>query len=112
MQLWHVTTASAATSILRGGFEPRIGPRSGELGEERPATYFFNSFDDLDAAMYNWLSEAFEDIEEPLIVFVVAVPSELVHIDPVAGFEAVVGVPVPASAIVRTYDIDTGDDFP
>lgn len=111
MQLLHVTTASAAESILRDGFEPRIGLRSAELGETRAATYFFNSLDDLAEAANNWLSEAFEHVEEPLIVFVVAVPSELAHIDPVASFEAVVQVPVPASAIVGAYDIDTGEDF-
>lgn len=43
IELLHVTAASAAESILRFGFEPRIGPRSTELGEAVSATVFFNT---------------------------------------------------------------------
>jgi hypothetical protein len=111
MELFHVTDASAAESILRDGFEPRIGPRSTELVETVPATYFFPSEADLIAASWNWLSEAFEDVVEPVIVLVVAVQPDLVHIDPAVGFEVVVKVPVPASAIVRAYDFDSGRMF-
>jgi hypothetical protein len=42
---------------------------------------------------------------------VVAVQPDLVHIDPAVGFEVVVKVPVPASAIVRAYDFDSGRMF-
>lgn len=109
MQLYHVTTESAARSILREGFRPSVGPRAASI-ETAPATYFFNTEEDLESAAWNWISEAFEDTEEPLIVLVVAVPSELVSIDPAAAFEAVVAVPIPPAAIVRAYDIDSRED--
>lgn len=109
MQIFHVTTESAARAILREGFRPTVGPRSAKL-ETAPATYFFNTEEDLDSAAWNWLSEAFEDTEGPMIVLVVAVPSELVHIDPAAAFEATVAVPIPPAAIVRAYDIDSRKD--
>lgn len=111
MELFHVTDASAAESILRGGFEPRIGRRSRELSETDPATYFFSSEADLIAASWNWLSEAFEDVEESVVVLVAMVPPEWVHVDSTAGFEAVVKVPVPLSAIVRAYELDSGRAF-
>lgn len=110
LELLHVTTASAAESIRRSGFQPTIGPRSAELGETTPATYFFTSAEALAAASYNWLSEAFEDVDEPLVVLVVSVPAGSVRIDPRAGFEARAVAPVPAASIIRGYDIDTGRD--
>ena len=109
MPIYHVTTETAARAILRDGFRPTIGPRAAAL-ETAPATYFFNTEADLESASWNWLSEAFEDVDEPLIVLVVAVPSELVHIDPAAGYEATVKVPIPPEAVVRAYDIDTRED--
>lgn len=108
MQLLHVTTASAANSILTHGLRPAIGPRSAQLGEAVPAIYFFTSESALKAASDNWLSEAFEDVEEPLVVLVVDVSAQAVQVDPIAAFEAVVSVPVAAAAVVRAYDIDTG----
>lgn len=111
VKLFHVTGASAAESILRGGFLPNIGRRSCELGETEPATYFFSSEADLVAASWNWLSEAFEDVEEPMIVLVAMVPAEWAHIDPAASFEAKVKVPVPVTAIVQAYELDSGRAF-
>lgn len=111
MELFHVTGANAAESILREGFRPHIGRRSSELGETDPGTYFFPSEADLTAASWNWLSEAFEDVEEPLIVLVALVPSRWVHVDPAASFEAVVKVPVPATAITKAYELDSGNAF-
>lgn len=108
MQLLHVTTATAAESILTQGLRPSIGPRSSQLGETVPAIYFFTSESALKAASDNWLSEVFEDVEEPLVVLVVDVSAQAVHVDPAAAFEAVVMVPVAAAAVVRAYDIDTG----
>lgn len=109
IELFHVTTLSAAESIWRNGFQPGIGPRSTDLGETTAATYFFTSAAALDAASFNWLSEAFEDESEPVVVLVVSVPTGSVHIDPRSGFEAVALSAVPASAIVRAYNIDTGE---
>lgn len=111
MQLLHVTTESAARSILREGLRPAIGPRAADSGESEPAVYFFNSPADLEAAAWNWLSEAFENVDEPLIVLVVAVPSDLVQINASAAWEATVTCSVPAMAIVRAYNIDTGEPF-
>lgn len=112
MQLLHVTTASAAESIRSHGLRPSIGPRSAQLGETVPAIYFFTSESALISACDNWLSEAFEDVEESLVVLVVDVSAQVVRIDPTAAFEAVVTVPVAAAAVVRAYDIDTGAAFP
>ncbi len=108
MQLLHVTTSSALESIRSHGLQPAIGPRSAAFGETVPSIYFFTSGSALRAANDNWLSEAFEDVEEPLVVLVVDVSAQAVHIDPAAAFEASVTVPVAAAAVVRAYDIDTG----
>lgn len=108
MQLLHVTTASAAASIGSHGLLPSIGPRSAQLGETVPAIYFFTSESALKTASDNWLSEAFEDVDEPLVVLVVDVSAQVVRIDPTTAFEAVVTVPVAAAAVVRAYDIDAG----
>lgn len=112
MLLFHVTTATAAESIREHGLRPAIGPRASQLGETVPAIYFFTSESALQAASDNWLSEAFEDVEEPLVVLVVDVSAQVVRIDPAAAFEAAVTVPVAAAAVVRAYDIDTGAAFP
>lgn len=108
LEVFHVTTRKAAESILRSGFEPRIGPRSQWLGEKVRATYFFTSKEDLDFAANNWLSEAFEDVDDQLIVIIVAVRPGMLYVDPTVGFEAVAWTPVPAAAILRAYDLDSG----
>ncbi|KAA8966039.1 hypothetical protein [Mycobacterium sp.] len=111
MELLHVTTLSAMAVILREGFVPRIGPRSIDIGEQYPATFFFTSREALDSASWNWLSEAFEDTVEDLVVIVVELDPAMVHIATGTEFEARVLIPVPASAIVRAYDIDTNAEL-
>ena len=49
-----------------------------------------------------------EDIPGALVVIVAAVRPELLCADPAVGFEVVARTPVPASAIMRAYDIDSG----
>ncbi|ORW08088.1 hypothetical protein [Mycolicibacter longobardus] len=77
--------------------------------ETEPATYFFTDEQALSDACWNWLSEAFEHVDEDLIVLVADVDEEMVHVDLRIGFEAVVFEAVPPSAITRAYDLDTGE---
>lgn len=58
---YHVTTLDSLDAIRSSGLEPRIGPRSEELGEPEPAIYLFPSLEDVETALSNWLGEWFED---------------------------------------------------
>ena len=66
---YHVTDINNLNSILSNGLEPKIGERSGELNcDGKPLeivkrVYMFPDKDSLENALYNWLGEAFEEIE-------------------------------------------------
>ncbi len=66
---YHVTPASNMKSILSQGFIPSIGERSENLGETEKAAYFFHSLEECDNALWNWLGEEFEDVDEDLVIF-------------------------------------------
>jgi len=66
---YHVTLASNMKSILSQGFIPSIGERSKNLGETEKAVYFFHSLEECDNALWNWLGEELEDVDEDLVIF-------------------------------------------
>ena len=78
---YHVTLESNLKSILSQGFIPSIGERSEKLGENEKAVYFFNSLQECDNALWNWLGEEFEDIEEDLIIIEVDIDKKWIQFD-------------------------------
>jgi hypothetical protein len=57
----HVTPLDNLYSILSKGLEPKIGTRSQKIEEKTPAIYLFNSLDDCNNALMNWLGEEFDE---------------------------------------------------
>lgn len=70
---FHVTLKSNIESILKSGLVPQIGERSEILGELEPAVYLFRTFEECDNALWNWLGEEFEDLDEDLLILEVDV---------------------------------------
>jgi hypothetical protein len=56
---WHVTPAGNVRGILKNGLQPRIGPRSKSVGEDRPLIYVFSSERELESAIRGWLGVAY-----------------------------------------------------
>lgn len=69
MIAYHVTLTANVDSILKQGLVPKVGERSGLLGEPHPAIYLFHSLEDLDTALGQWLGDELED-EDIRILFV------------------------------------------
>ena len=78
---YHVTLESNLKSILSLGLIPSIGERSENLGETEKAVYFFNSLQECDNALWNWLGEEFEDIEEDLVIIEVNIDEKWIELD-------------------------------
>jgi hypothetical protein len=78
---YHVTPKSNLKSILKNGFVPAIGERSEILGEVERAVYFFCSLEECDNALWNWLGEEFEDLDEDLIIIEVDIDKEWIQYD-------------------------------
>ena len=74
MKAFHITPISNLKSILKNGIQPKIGERSSQLTSEgmplesKPRVYLFPSKEDCDTALYQWLGEEFEDLEEDLVI--------------------------------------------
>ena len=73
LSAFHVTPAENLPSIMRNGLEPRIGPRSEDLGEKYKAIYLFPNVEAMENALANCMAEAFDD--ETLAVIHVSLPS-------------------------------------
>lgn len=99
---FHVTTEQACDAILHEGIEPRIGPRSAELGESQPQIYLFKTREDVENALSNWLGESFEEDEALMILEVdlagIAVTAESDQ------FELIVSQRIEPEKIVAVYD--------
>jgi hypothetical protein len=61
LTLYHVTELDALPGILIHGLQPRLGPRSTEAGEPRPAVFCFTSWEACEQGLSGWLGEAFEN---------------------------------------------------
>lgn len=107
-RVWHVTPIENLETIISDGLKPAIGPRSAELGETVEAIYCFDSPDDLDNAMSNWLGEAFEE-DQVLVLLELDVPEDALAGEG-AGFEVVIRSPIPVGNIrILSHDIDGFD---
>lgn len=60
---YHVTSRKNLESIMKIGLEPRIPEDYGENGDIK-GVYLFKTLDDTKNALYNWLGQRIEDIEE------------------------------------------------
>jgi hypothetical protein len=60
---YHVTSRRNLKSIMRKGLEPRIPEDYGVNGDVK-GVYLFKTLDDTKNALYNWLGERIEEIEE------------------------------------------------
>lgn len=70
LSAFHVTPAENLPSIMRNGLEPRIGPRSEDLGEKYKAIYLFPNVEAMEYALGNWMAKAFDDDETLAVIHV------------------------------------------
>jgi hypothetical protein len=105
--LFHITPIKNLKPIfgrdgLPGeGLVPKLGQRSREALEPRPATYFFPTADDVASACSGWLADCFSE-EARLVLIGVLLPDETgIHSD--VGYERHVYDPIPASALTLLH---------
>lgn len=60
---YHVTSKKNLPSILENGLETRIPEDYGDSGDIE-GVYLFKKLDDVENALYNWLGERIDDVEE------------------------------------------------
>jgi hypothetical protein len=60
---YHVTSRNNLKSIMKTGLEPRIPEDYANTGDVK-GVYLFKTLDDTKNALYNWLGERIDDIEE------------------------------------------------
>ncbi|GCD60205.1 hypothetical protein WSS15_20970 [Acetobacter pasteurianus] len=120
LSAFHVTPAENLPSIMRNGLEPRIGPRSEDLGEKYKAIYLFPNVEAMENALGNWMAEAFDD-DETLAVIHVSLPSGTFQHN--TGYEIEVTARIPPDRIeiicendalldremLKKYDIENGN---
>lgn len=68
MNFYHVTEKNNLDSIMNHGLQPRVGPRSEELGEKEAAVYLFPDLESVENALMNWLGAEFDDDSELVIL--------------------------------------------
>jgi hypothetical protein len=62
---YHVTRLKNLNSIKKKGLEPRI-PKDYGINGDVEAVYLFKTIEDTQNALYNWLGERIEELEEEL----------------------------------------------
>ena len=60
---YHVTSKRNLKSIKKNGLEPRVPEDYGTSGDIA-GVYIFKTYEDMENALYNWLGERIEEIEE------------------------------------------------
>lgn len=107
-RVWHVTPVENLESIISDGLKPAIGPRSAELGEKVEAIYCFDSPEDLENALSNWMGDVFDE-DQVLALLELDVPENALAGEG-AGFEVVICSPIPVGNIrILSHDIDSFD---
>ena len=97
--LYHIATESRIARIREIGLAPLIGERSLEAGEDVPMIYFFDTPDDAENGLYNWLGDGLDE-EEELYMIVARLPVEYRrYLAKTADWETACSVPVPASML-------------
>jgi hypothetical protein len=100
MKAYHVTPASNLLSILERGLIPAIGERSNKI-EDVPYVFLFASKDDLETALYQWLGQEFEDLDEELLFLEVDLSKTQYQ---VGAFELTVATPIASKNIVNVFN--------
>ncbi len=102
-KFYHVTPTHNLANIQKNGLQPNIGDRSVKL-EDKAGIYLFNSLDDAENALSNWLGDEFDEDEQLSLLQITSnnIKPNRSH------YETVVDTNIPASDItVLTKDIDT-----
>jgi hypothetical protein len=94
---FHATPLDNFEYILNDGLIPAIGPRSLQIGEEKPGVYAFDCLDKLDDAISGWLGDCFED--EGVMKIAILEISDNENAFRPDGLSHVSDNPLPASAI-------------
>lgn len=102
--LYHVTPYDNLESILKNGLIPTIGPRSAKIGGVKPAVYLFQSLDEVEDALMNWMVDDFEaeDINQLIIL---EIQSDNIAINKERNV-VIVKQSILPSSIVRVLDED------
>lgn len=101
MTLYHVTPYHTyQTKIKRHGLIPRIGAKSKKVNEPVKRIYLFDSIDECENALMNWLGDEYEDIGVKSVA-ILKVDLENIDIEqnPDAGYEYWVTDPIPPDKI-------------
>jgi hypothetical protein len=77
---YHVTPLKNVPHILREGLVPKADKRGGGA-DAVPAIYLFNTQDDAEDGVVNWLADLYDE-EEPLALLGVSIPEEWAEPDP------------------------------
>jgi len=72
--LFHVTPLSNVASILKNGLLPQLGERSQQLEDEKEGVFMFSDYESCEHALWNWLGEEFEELEEELMTLKIELP--------------------------------------
>ena len=102
-EYYHVTQRKNMQSINEKGLIPLIGPRAAAGKETVPTVYLFESKDDMEYALTNWLGE--ELGEDELVLLVISIPHDYqayIHRTN-AGYERTCTRPIPP-CLIRFFD--------
>lgn len=108
MRAFHVTPKKNLTSILKNGLLPQIGERSSQLNpdgiqlESVPRVYLFPTRNDCDTALYQWLGEQFEDLDDDLVF--IEVSTKGLEIESDCEFEISTRKAINPVRITNVYD--------
>jgi hypothetical protein len=72
IQLFHITKTANLKSIMKNGLIPTIGIRSKKI-DERSSIYFFQTQEDAENGLMNWLGDEFEE-DESLALLKITLP--------------------------------------
>lgn len=104
--MFHVTRKEDLASILANGLEPRLGPRSQECGEIRPAVFLFPTREALDTAMPQWLGECFEDVPDDGLSILEVVPAADAQLHSDVAYEVSCLTRIPPGCITQVFSED------
>lgn len=71
---FHVTPCSKWEMIKSEGLVPQLGERAKQIATEKKGVFLFTSYEDAEHALWNWLGEEFEDLDEDVFTLKVDLP--------------------------------------
>lgn len=100
-QIYHVTPERNLNSILGSGLLPQCGPRSVKRGETVPRVYFYPTLEAVEAALTDWLGDAFAD--EVGAIVVLEIDAADLTLESGADFDHASQQPIPADKIRLSF---------